>query len=124
MRYLAVMASDHVVTCALNSPGNDDESAATAATLTGVVTGFGTELGPEFGTWTSSRIVDEDEDEGEDDEDAEPSMSSLCFMNPTKVTTMKSMRLIPAGRISRNARRERDTMPSLARRYRASGVNV
>lgn len=37
---------------------------------------------------------------------------------------MRSIRLIPAGRISRKARRERDTMPILARRKRASGISM
>jgi hypothetical protein len=50
------------------------------------------------------------------------SIITRCFMNATKVTTMRSMRFIPAGRISRNARRDRDTMPILARRKRASGI--
>lgn len=44
------------------------------------------------------------------------SIITRCFMNATKVTTMRSMRFIPAGRISKKARRERDTMPILARR--------
>lgn len=50
------------------------------------------------------------------------SIITRCFINATKVTTMRSMRFIPAGRISRNARRDRDTMPILARRKRASGI--
>lgn len=53
-----------------------------------------------------------------------PSTNTLCFINPTKVTTMRSIKLIPAGNISRNARRGRETMPIFALRYRASGVKV
>lgn len=47
-----------------------------------------------------------------------PSGSSCTeyFANDTNVTTIRSKMLIPAGSISRNARRERDTMPSFARR--------
>ena len=58
--------------------------------------------------------------------DAVPSISMYmrCFMKATKVTTMRSMIPIPAGRISRNARLERETIPILARRYRARGVKL
>ncbi len=53
-----------------------------------------------------------------------PSIRMRCFINATKVTTMRSMIARPAGNISRNARRERDTIPTFARRYRATGMNA
>jgi len=44
------------------------------------------------------------------------STMTRCLIYPTKVTTIRSMIPSPAGRISRNARRERETIPSFARR--------
>ena len=46
----------------------------------------------------------------------------FMYMNDTNVTTIRSTTSRPAGKISRNARRDRDTIPSFARRYRARGV--
>ena len=45
-----------------------------------------------------------------------------CSMKATKVATTKSMISFPAGRMSRNAFRERETIPSFDLRKRAIGV--
>ena len=51
-------------------------------------------------------------------------MRMRCFINATKVTTIRSMIARPAGNISRNARRDRETIPTFARRYRATGMTA